>query len=89
MTRDVYGQKILPENLGNIEPTRWPDPVLGPFPIRLPADIVRSASRNLVVRDAWASFFFHPFLSSSYLADTVAGIKSLGYQFVKASSVSV
>ncbi len=89
VTRDTYGQKVLPENLGNIEPTRWPDPVLGPFPIRLPGDIVRAAGRNLVVRDAWASFFFHPFLPSSYLADTVAGIKGLGYQFVKASTVGV
>lgn len=87
VTKDIYGQKILPENLGNIEPERWPDPVLGPFPTRFPADIIRAANANLVVRDAWASFFFHPFLPINYLADTIAGIQSAGYTFVKPSSV--
>ncbi|MCE7927330.1 MAG: DUF2334 domain-containing protein [Chloroflexi bacterium CFX7] len=89
VTRDIYGQKILPENLGNIEPERWPDPVAGPFPTRFPADIIRAAQMNLVVRDAWASFFFHPFLPINYLADTIAGIKGAGYTFVKPSAVSI
>ncbi|MBE7517880.1 MAG: DUF2334 domain-containing protein [Thermoflexaceae bacterium] len=89
VTRDIYGQKILPENLGNIEPERWPDPVAGPYPTRFPADIIRAAQMNLVVRDAWASFFFHPFLPIQYLADTISGIKGAGYTFVKPSAVSV
>lgn len=85
--RDIYGSKILPENLGNIEPYRWPDPVYGPYPTRFPADLIRSASRNLVVRDAYASFFYHPFWGVKYLQDSVEGIKALGYSFVKASSL--
>lgn len=85
--RDVYGSKVIPENLGNIEPARWPDPVLGPYPTRFPADLVRSAQRNLVVRDAFASFFYHPFWGVQYLQQSVEGIKALGYQFVKASSL--
>jgi uncharacterized protein YdaL len=87
--RDVYGQKILPENLGNIEPVAWPDPVIGPYPKRLPEDVIRAASKNLGLRDAWASFYFHPFLDIQFLVDTVEGIRGLGYEFVRASSVTV
>ncbi|MCZ2108237.1 MAG: DUF2334 domain-containing protein [Dehalococcoidia bacterium] len=87
IARDIYNQKVIPENLGNIEPLRWPDPVLGPYPTRFAADLIRSAGRNLVVRDAFASFFFHPFWDLKYLSDSVEGIKGLGYSFVKASSL--
>jgi hypothetical protein len=48
----------------------------------LPADIIADAQRNLVVRDAWASFFFHTYDNVSYLQQTVLGLKSLGYTFV-------
>jgi uncharacterized protein YdaL len=74
---DLYGTKVLPENLGNIEPTPW-----FIYPVRLPADIINAASKNLVVRDGFASFFFHPYLDISYLQQTVDGIRSLGYTFV-------
>lgn len=87
-TRDVYGSRLLPENLNNIEPERWPDPVAGPFPRRLPSDLVRDASRNRVLRDAWASFYFHPFFDLAYLRETVEGIQGAGFTFVKASSVT-
>jgi uncharacterized protein YdaL len=75
--RDVYGMRVLPENLGNIEP--------GPFysyPVRLPADIVNAAEKNLVVRDGVVGFYFHPFFDLQFLRDTVQGVRALGYTFV-------
>ncbi|MPZ22010.1 MAG: DUF2334 domain-containing protein [Dehalococcoidia bacterium] len=85
--RDVYRNKLLPENLNNIEPTGWPDPVEGPYMPRLPEALVRDATRNRVLRDAWASFYFHPFFDLSYLRETIEGIQDAGYEFQRASSV--
>jgi uncharacterized protein YdaL len=79
---DVYGTKVLPENLGSIEPVAW-----NQYPARLPADIVRDARRNLVIRDGFASFFFHPFLDLDYLKQSVEGIQSAGYTFVSPTSL--
>jgi uncharacterized protein YdaL len=85
--RDGHGQKLLPENLGNVELLPWPDPETGPFPKRLPADIIRAAARNAQLRDAWASFYFHPFLDVSYLTETLDGLLDLGYVFQRPSQV--
>lgn len=82
VVRDVYGSKVLPENLGNIEPTMFYQ-----YPTRFPADIVRAAEKNLVVRDGFASFYFHPFFDVTYLSDTVNGIKALGYTFVSPATL--
>jgi uncharacterized protein YdaL len=80
--RDVYGQRVLPENLGNVEP----DP-FHQFPTRSPAQIVADAERNLVVRDGVASFYFHPFFDLSLLEQTVEGIQAKGYTFVAPSAL--
>ena len=77
INRDIYGQKIIPENIGNIEPQPWFN-----YPVRLPADLIRAARKNLVVRDGWANGYFHPFFNLNYLRDTVRGIKALGYTYV-------
>jgi uncharacterized protein YdaL len=82
VVRDVYGTKVLPENLGNVEPEDWFQ-----YPKKLPADIVRDAKRNLVVRDGFASFYFHPFLDISYLKETVEGVHAAGYTFVSPASL--
>jgi uncharacterized protein YdaL len=82
VVRDVYGSKVLPENLGSIEP----DPFFQ-FPTRFPADIIADAQRNLVVRDGFASFFNYWDNDISYLKTTIQGIKSLGYTFVSPSSL--
>jgi uncharacterized protein YdaL len=79
--RDVYGSVVIPENIGNIEPEPF-----NQHPARLPADLVASAKRNLVVRDGVASFFYHPYLGTEYLKQTVTGIQGLGYTFVPASA---
>lgn len=77
VVRDVYGTKVLPENVGNVEPEDWFQ-----YPKRLPAQIIADAQRNLVVRDGFASFYFHPFFDISYLKQTVEGIQAAGYTFV-------
>ena len=80
---DIYGAKVLPENLGNVELVE-----VNHNPPRFPADIVASAKLNLVVRDGFASFFYHPYLGTTYLKQIVPQIKSLGYTFVSAGSVA-
>jgi uncharacterized protein YdaL len=82
VVRDVYGTKVLPENLGNIEPIKFYE-----YPTRFPADIIRAAEKNLVVRDGFASFYFHPFFDLSMLRETVDGIRALGYTFVSPASL--
>jgi len=80
--RDVYGTRVLPENLGNIEPD-W----FYIFPPRFPADIINAAEKNLVVRDGVAGFYFHPFFDLDYLRDTVDGVRALGYTFVSPNAL--
>lgn len=88
---DTYGQKLFPENLGN--PSFSTE--FGSKP-RSIAEMLEDARRNLVIRDAWASFFFHPYIVSQHglriedltpesLEDSrklVRGLKALGYRFV-------
>jgi len=82
VVRDVYGTKVLPENLGSIEP----EPFFQ-FPTRFPADILADARRVRVVRDGFASFYFHPFLDIHYLKDTVDGLLAAGWTFVSPASL--
>jgi uncharacterized protein YdaL len=79
---DVYGTYIIPENIGNVEP----EP-LNHNPARFPDDLINAASKNLVVRDGFASFFYHPYLGRPYLRETVRGLLRLGYTFVPAGTV--
>ncbi len=80
---DVHGTRVAPENLGNFEET-----AINGHPNRLAADIIASAERNLVVRDGYASFFYHPFLGVAHLKEIVEGIEALGtYQWVSAKTV--
>ncbi|MFF7562974.1 DUF2334 domain-containing protein [Streptomyces pseudovenezuelae] len=82
VVKDVYGTKVLPENIGNYEPEAFNN-----HPARLPADLVASAKANLAVRDGFASFFYHPYYPTQPLKDTVDGIKALGYTFVSPTSL--
>ncbi len=82
VVRDVYGSKVLPENLGSIAPRQWHS-----YKSRLPGDIVRAARANLVVRDGFAAFYFHPFLRLGYLKRTVEGVMAAGYKFVDPASL--
>jgi uncharacterized protein YdaL len=82
VVHDAYGEKVIPENLGNYEPTPENN-----NPPRTPADIIHSAQLNLAVTQGVASFFFHPIYSVTYLRQIVTGIKALGYTFVSAASL--
>ncbi len=89
---DIHGQRIIPENLGNSQPFENTY-VIHPRSVE---EIVAAAKRNLVIRDAWASFFYHPFLFGNYnsggrgayigdpaeLVYVLTEIKKLGYEFI-------
>ncbi|VWB37032.1 hypothetical protein BLA6993_01633 [Burkholderia lata] len=88
---DYYGQRVLPENLGNIEYN-----ICSIDPSSCLAytwqDLYTNAQYALTVRDGFASFFFHPFwlepdLGTPGLQDfqsLVSGITGLGFQWVAA-----
>ena len=78
--KDTYGQKIIPENLGCVSIASS----LG-TPLRTVDDILLTAKKNLVVRDAWASLYYHPYLGLTYLKQLVPAISALGYEFVAIS----
>ena len=59
--RDYYGQRVLPENLGNIEYDICNVDPTSCGVIYTADDIITNAQRALVVRDGYASWFFHPF----------------------------
>ena len=79
---DVYGAKVIPENLGNYEPE-----VSNNNPPRPATQIIANAAANLAVTQGVASFFFHPDYPLSELQAIVPGIKTLGYTFVPATGV--
>ncbi len=94
---DYYGQRVIPENLGNIE---YNICNIDPFSCLTytAQDLYLNAQYAWVVRDGFASFFFHPFWLDSDMAGTaaanafqdfqglVSGITKLGYQWVDAST---
>jgi len=80
--RDVYGSPVIPETLGNIAVMKFNQNA-----VHLPADLIASAKRQLVVRDGVASFFYHPILGLTYLPQLVEGIQALGYTFVECRSL--
>jgi uncharacterized protein YdaL len=82
LVRDIYGSVVIPEQLGNVEPVAFNN-----NPPRLPADILFSANCNTVIQDGVMSFFYHPYLGTTYLQQIVQGLKAMGYTFVPASTV--
>ncbi|GAA3668441.1 uncharacterized protein YdaL [Lentzea atacamensis] len=82
LVRDIYGSVVAPEAVGNVEPEPFNN-----HPARLPADLVKTAQQLKVVDDGVASFFYHPYLGTAYLRDTVQGLKNAGYTFVSVGTV--
>ncbi len=78
---DAYGFRSVPENCGFYSPI-----LQNATPRRVP-DILAHAGDNLVVRDGFASVFFHPWFSPSVLGEIVTGIQGLGYTFVSPEDV--
>ncbi|AHH99348.1 DUF2334 domain-containing protein [Kutzneria albida] len=83
LVRDIYGSPVIPEQLGNVEPVPYNN-----HPARLPADILATAQSTSVVTDTVQSFFYHPYLGTSYLRQIVTGLQGMGYGFVTASAVA-
>ncbi len=67
---DMYGQRVIPENLGYI-------PLSNPSAKQL----IANAKAALVVRDGYASGFLHPFLAMSIIEDFVTSVKGMGFEF--------
>jgi uncharacterized protein YdaL len=75
--KDLYGQKVVPENTGGPELFEWSGSPPNPL-----SAVLAAARVNLAVRDGWAGGYFDPDLDISYLQQMVAGIRALGFTFV-------
>ncbi|TLY31333.1 MAG: DUF2334 domain-containing protein [Ignavibacteria bacterium] len=75
--RDLYGQRIIPENLGYIPLDQDPD--VEEKSVRA---LLKGAEAQLAVRDGFASAFIHPFIELKYIEEYVDGILDLGYTFM-------
>ena len=77
INKDLYGQKIYPENLGyiplrsNIEDSK-----------AIVLKLVASTNGIKQVRDGLACGFFHPFLDLNMLKTLVDGIAAKGFKFI-------
>ncbi len=67
---DLYGQYVIPENLSYV-----------PQDNPTPDAILKAAKAAWVVRDGYASFFYHPFLKPELLDALIGGIEQLGFRF--------
>jgi len=77
INKDLFGQKIYPENLGYI-PLET-DREKSEAHVR---DLLANAKTNLAVRDGFASSFFHEFLDLNLLVQIVEGVEALGYTYI-------
>ena len=79
---DVYGQVVIPENIGNYTPLDY-----NQHRARPPSDLLEIADRNRVLRDGFASFYFHWYLNLGKLKEIVEPLQAKGWKFVSADSV--
>jgi uncharacterized protein YdaL len=80
--RDVYGQVVLPEDMGNDGPHPF-----NQHPARTPAQMLETAARDFVLQDGFASFFHHWYLGLDPLKQIVEPMQAQGWTFVTAGSV--
>jgi uncharacterized protein YdaL len=87
---DVYGQRVIPENLGE---GRFASPGIMQ---RTFADILDFARRNRVIRDSWSSMYIHvsylnkldamapptPGRGAEMLQDLILRMQSMGYEYI-------
>ena len=84
--KDHYGQFVWPENLGFV-PMPGSD-----WGYDSPGDIPAAAKGMSVVRDSWASFFWHPQLmarpgEAERLSGIIDSLRANGYEFVSLKSL--
>lgn len=77
INKDLYGQKIYPENLGYV-PLK-PDEKDSKAVVQ---KLIASTEGIKQVRDGVACAFFHPFLDLDMLKTLVDGIKAKGFSFI-------
>lgn len=87
---DIYGQGIVPETAGYINPTK------SAADYNTVDDMIATLKRNRVIRDAWGSYFIHPFMfntpsgggiaktegDSAEIERLIRSTRDLGYEFV-------
>lgn len=90
--RDRYGLRVLPENLGNLQYFEF-----GADEELTSKEVLENARYQKVVRDGFASFFFHPFLAVesqaqkydgrgyTHLKEIVDGLTAMGYTWTSPS----
>lgn len=77
INKDLFGQRIYPENLGYIPLD--PDKEKSRESVRI---LLTNAKTNLAVRDGFAACFFHEFLDFDLLIELVEGVQALGYTYL-------
>jgi uncharacterized protein YdaL len=77
INKDIYGQKIFPENLGYVPL----NPNLDSSRVYV-EKIIKGSEMIHHVRDGIASCFFHPFLNLDLLKQLADGLKNEGYSFL-------
>ncbi len=77
INKDIYGQKIYPENLGYLPLEQLKD-----SSETYVHHIIDNAKVTLNVRDGYAAFFFHSFLNLNYLKDIVDGMVDDNFSYL-------
>lgn len=89
---DIYGQRVIPENVGNVQ-AFMNEQVLKTLTVD---GMIANLKRNRNLRDAWGSFFIHPFCISalenagigafpgdvSEIERLIKATRDYGYEFV-------
>ena len=75
--KDIYGQKIYPENLGYLPLEQRKD-----SSENYVHHIIDNAKVTLNVRDGYAAFFFHSFLNLNYLKEIVDGMVDDNFSYL-------
>src|SRR5207247_1383113 len=68
---DLYGQYVIPENLAYV-----------PIDNQVVEPLLANADAAWVVRDGYASVFFHPFLKPELLDQLITGVEKRGFHFI-------
>jgi len=81
--RDIYGQKIYPENLGYITMQVNDDKKEDLAKEEAEVDEILANAKDLgVLRDVTVGAFIHPFLNTSLVSRLVEGLQKEGYTFI-------
>jgi uncharacterized protein YdaL len=83
INKDVFGQRIIPENLGYVP--LYPNVDSSRYYVQ---KIISNARASLAVRDGFASCFFHSFLNLDLLKELVDGLKNDGFTFFDARKLN-